>query len=161
MHLSRQDQLHHLHSLVQNEDLEPLVENVEGKMLTVLKYKAFSSQPGSPPASYGVDAMQKLNLGNSPFPVPPAPTQGRLGTPKDIATTPQRPAWYLYGGGVRGSSLPCYLPDAQRTCQDKEEMAAATCSLAMQWGNKTSLPDPDLIFSHPCQRLPGRGGGWQ
>ena len=31
---------------------------------------------------------------------------------------------YLHGGGVRGSSLPCYLPDAQRTCQYREEMAA-------------------------------------
>lgn len=161
MHLSRQNQLHHLHSLVQNEDLEPLVENVEGKMLTVLKYKAFSFQPASPPASYWVDAMQKLNLGNSPFPVPHAPAHGGLGTPKDIATPPQRPERYLHGGGVRGSSLPCYLPDAQRMCQNREEMAAATCSLVMLWGNKTLLPNPDLIFPHPCRRLPGTGGGWQ
>ena len=41
MHLSRQNQLHHLHSLVQNEDLEPLVENVRG----VLYHEGFRGIP--------------------------------------------------------------------------------------------------------------------
>lgn len=108
--------------------------------------------------------------GISPFQVPPAPAHGRPATLKGIATTVQGRARYMHGGWARGSPLLCSSPNAQWTCQFKEELATAISCLEMLLGMGTwswsDLPTP--VPTDPWQGrrvtvIIGQGwavGGW-